>query len=244
MMIIITFTAVHINTSRGRIRSRRGENTTGRIQFPRYARCFTKLPGYIYRYNISLPLFARGAAYVTTRTEIRKISHECPRRAGSAGELTFANLLIEANLFARGLPPPTRLSPRACNAFPSSGVQLSLRARRFFVVLLSSLCRLRHSRARPGAYFLLFRDTFERARLRTRLASIMRDVYPANVGWAAEGRSASRFLAGKGRSPLSFSEYDKRKEEEKKKGRARASCLLTGDVSSCDSFPILRTGRI
>ena len=79
-----------------------------------------------------------------------------------------------------------------CNAFPpASNFRFTLF--RHFFAALSSLCRLQHSCARPGVLTSYYSEIPSRARLRTRFASIMRNVYPTN------GVEANRFLVGKGR---------------------------------------------
>lgn len=123
-----------------------------------------------------------------------------------------ANLLIEANFSAEG-----RLSPHAlalfsrlsCNAFPSTGGQLSLRTLLplllrgpFLTLQTSTFVRT------PGCLLLTIPGYLRERGLRTRFASIMRNVYPANGG--GRGVEAVRFLAEKGRE---------RRRDDEKKGR-------------------------
>lgn len=138
-------------------------------------------------------------------------------------------LLIEANLFTGRDSPHARLLS-SCNAFPSSGVQLSLYTllpllRGPFLTLQTST----FARTPGGAYFLLFRDTFKSVAANSlRIDNAKR----ISCQWG-------------GGEPISCRKRTRAGSRSTKKRRKKgAGCLLTGDVSSCDSFPILRTGRI
>lgn len=102
-------------------------------------------------------------------------------------------LLIEANLFTGRETLATHLFFSSVMPFLPSASNFRFTLFRHFFAALFSLYRLQHSRARPGVLTSYYSGIPSRARLRTRFASIMRNVYPAN------GVEASRFLAGKGR---------------------------------------------
>lgn len=95
-----------------------------------------------------------------------------------------------------------------------------------FSAILSSLRRDFDIRAHARVLTSYYSGIPSRsARLRTRFASIMRNVYPTNgvpIPCRKRTRTGSRGAREK-------------KRKKKKKG---TGCLLTGDVSSYDSFPI------
>lgn len=117
------------------------------------------------------------------------------KRNSKLGEMELTSptyLLIEAKSLHEAETLPTRVSFPSVMSFlpPASNFRFTLF--RHFFATLSSLYRLQHSRARPGVLTSYYSGIPSRARLRTRFASIMRNVYPAN------GVEASRFLVGKG----------------------------------------------
>lgn len=121
-------------------------------------------------------------------------------------------LLIEANLFTGRDSPHARLLS-SCNAFPSSGVQLSLYTllpllRGPFLTLQTST----FARTPGGAYFLLFRDTFKSA-----AANSLRIDNAKRI--SCQWGGGEPFLVGKGRGRA----LEARRKDEKK---ARTVFLL------------------
>lgn len=91
--------------------------------------------------------------------------------------------------------------------------------------------RLRHSRARPGAYFLLFRDTFEKcaAANSLRIDNAKRISYQ----WGADSLQE--------KDENGFSRSTKKKKKKKKRARA---VFLPETYRATIPFQFLGTGRI
>lgn len=131
-----------------------------------------------------------------------------------------ANLLIEANLFTgserhfflhASPPPPPLWRHLSFLRPPTFASHSSATSSRPFPHFADFNIRA-HARGVLTSYYS---GIPSRARLRTRFASIMRNVYPAN------GVEASRFLAGKGRGRVLGAR--RRKKEKKRERRGLSS---------------------